>query len=120
MFITHLAVFMIDHYVMWLHISMHDSHAMAVVKGLQKGAKGLYAMVKKFFLIVIPQQQQVTKRCHLHAVLTGIPETWYCMRTSACTTSKKRKEKKSKKNKLLSKALAVLFKDFMLSQPQHV
>ena len=36
MCITHLAVFMIDHHIMWLHISMHDSHAVAVVQGLQR------------------------------------------------------------------------------------
>lgn len=38
-FIIHLAVFMIDHHVMWLHISVHDSHTVAVVQGLEETAK---------------------------------------------------------------------------------
>ena len=34
--VTHLAVFMINHHIMWLYVPMHDSHAVAVIQGLQK------------------------------------------------------------------------------------
>lgn len=51
---THLAVFMINHHIMWLHISMHDSHAVAVVQGLHTGAKGLYYPLDTASLFSLP------------------------------------------------------------------
>lgn len=32
----YLSVFMVDHYVVWLHISVHDSHTVAVVQRLRE------------------------------------------------------------------------------------
>ena len=47
--LTHLMVFMINHHIMWLHISMHDSHAVAVVQGLQTRGNRLCYPVVPFF-----------------------------------------------------------------------
>lgn len=33
---NYLSVFMVDHYVVWLHISVHDSHTVAVVQCLRE------------------------------------------------------------------------------------
>lgn len=33
---AHLAVFVINHHIMWLHISMHDSHTVTIVQSLLK------------------------------------------------------------------------------------
>lgn len=32
---TNLTMFMINHHIMWLHVSVHDSHAVAIIQSLE-------------------------------------------------------------------------------------
>lgn len=34
--LAYFSVFVIDHHIVWLHVSMHDSHAVAIVETLQQ------------------------------------------------------------------------------------
>lgn len=38
--VTHLAVFVVNHHIVRLHVSMHDPHAVAVVQGLHTRGRG--------------------------------------------------------------------------------